>query len=354
MNPEQAWQSVLGQLQMEMPRASFDTWVRDTRAISIENGVMTIATRNGYARDWLESRLQSTVQRLLVGILNQSVSVQFVVEAIPEEELESADEEQQEVAIEPVQWLDYDKVVQPHKQVVVKGYLRRLGIEIGPKAIWLYIGFHQAAWQAHSSGIEIGAALHSRDVMHFSGLSFGAFWRLLRHKGIQAQLDGLVQRADQFQERKYHRGRDGRPHRTPVRYQVCMSPRLTRADALAVHSRLKSLLDHGTPLPEALRELLAAEHVTELLEPLDSIQATMPLNTVMDMACLEVGESYTPEIDRLAQELHRRIINSLGNIHITHYFITQTIHEHNLTPAQAWLITIARDMAYLNSNRRTA
>ena len=89
MNPEQAWQSVLGQLQMEMPRASFDTWVRDTQALSIEDGVMMVSTRNAYARDWLESRLQSTVQRLLVGILNQSVSVEFVIGDEPEEELES-------------------------------------------------------------------------------------------------------------------------------------------------------------------------------------------------------------------------------------------------------------------------
>ncbi|MBK8821864.1 MAG: hypothetical protein IPN58_04420, partial [Anaerolineales bacterium] len=51
------------------------------------------------------------------------------------------EDDEQEVAIEPVQWLDYDQIVQPHKQVVVKGYLRRLGMEIGPKAIWLYIGF---------------------------------------------------------------------------------------------------------------------------------------------------------------------------------------------------------------------
>ena len=35
MNVEQAWQSVLGQLQMEMPRASFDTWVRDTQSDQI-------------------------------------------------------------------------------------------------------------------------------------------------------------------------------------------------------------------------------------------------------------------------------------------------------------------------------
>ncbi len=79
MNAEQAWQSVLGQLQMEMPRASFDTWVRDTRILTYEEGVMTIAVRNAYARDWLENRLMSTVARLLAGMMNRSVEVRFVV-----------------------------------------------------------------------------------------------------------------------------------------------------------------------------------------------------------------------------------------------------------------------------------
>ena len=79
MNAEQAWQSVLGQLQMEMPRASFDTWVRDTKPVSYQNGTLIIGVRNAYARDWLESRLASTVSRLLVGIMNASVAVNFVV-----------------------------------------------------------------------------------------------------------------------------------------------------------------------------------------------------------------------------------------------------------------------------------
>ena len=79
MNFEQAWQSVLGQLQMEMPRASFDTWVRDTKPLSYQNGTLTIGVRNAYARDWLESRLASTVSRLLVGIMNASVAVNFIV-----------------------------------------------------------------------------------------------------------------------------------------------------------------------------------------------------------------------------------------------------------------------------------
>ncbi|MCI0611313.1 MAG: chromosomal replication initiator protein DnaA, partial [Anaerolineae bacterium] len=79
MNAEQAWQSVLGQLQMEMPRASFDTWVRDTKPVSYHNGTLTISVRNAYARDWLESRLTSTISRLLLGIMNVSVAVNFIV-----------------------------------------------------------------------------------------------------------------------------------------------------------------------------------------------------------------------------------------------------------------------------------
>src|SRR5512146_2626366 len=79
MNAEQAWQSVLSQLQMEMPRASFDTWVRDTKLVSYQDGILTIGVRNAYARDWLEARLVSTVNRLLIGILNGNASVKFVV-----------------------------------------------------------------------------------------------------------------------------------------------------------------------------------------------------------------------------------------------------------------------------------
>jgi hypothetical protein len=128
-----------------------------------------------------------------------------------------------------------------------------------------------------------------------------------------------------------------------------MTHRLTRADAQAVHSRLKMLMDKGTSVADALEELLSTEDVTELLCSTQSGPLHLQMNTVMEMARLEAGDSYSPEVDQLAQQLHRRIINSLGDIHITHYFITRTIREHNLTPAQAWLITIARDMAYLNS-----
>lgn len=85
LSPEQAWVSVLGQLQMEMPRASFDTWVRDTQVIDFKDDLLCIGARNAYARDWLESRLTSTINRVLIGILDGNVKVQFVVERLEDE-----------------------------------------------------------------------------------------------------------------------------------------------------------------------------------------------------------------------------------------------------------------------------
>jgi chromosomal replication initiator protein len=79
MDPQQAWQAVLGQLQMEMPKASFDTWVRSSELVTHEQEVFTIGVKNAYARDWLESRLTSTVARLLTGLLNAPQNVRFVV-----------------------------------------------------------------------------------------------------------------------------------------------------------------------------------------------------------------------------------------------------------------------------------
>lgn len=79
MNAHQAWQATHGQLQTEMPKAAFDTWVKNAEFISYEDGDFIIGVPNAYARDWLHSRLSSTVTRLLTGIMNRSVKVRFVV-----------------------------------------------------------------------------------------------------------------------------------------------------------------------------------------------------------------------------------------------------------------------------------
>ena len=69
MNAQQAWQATLGQLQMEMSKAAFDTWVRSANWSHHDKDTFTVGVQNAYARDWLESRLSSTVTRLLSGMM---------------------------------------------------------------------------------------------------------------------------------------------------------------------------------------------------------------------------------------------------------------------------------------------
>jgi chromosomal replication initiator protein len=97
MKAEQAWQAVLGQLELDMPKASYDTWVRNADIVSYEDNIFIIGVPNAYARDWLESRLSSKIKRLLSGILNRTVNVRFILwqpnsEKAAEESLTSLDE----------------------------------------------------------------------------------------------------------------------------------------------------------------------------------------------------------------------------------------------------------------------
>lgn len=79
MNAQQAWQATLGQLQMEMSKAAYDTWVRSAELVSYEQDVFTVGVPNAYARDWLESRLSSTVTRQLTGVMGKPQAVRFIV-----------------------------------------------------------------------------------------------------------------------------------------------------------------------------------------------------------------------------------------------------------------------------------
>ena len=79
MSAERLWQAALGQLQMEMPRATFDTWVRDAELLAHEDGAYIIGVQNAYARDWLEDRMLATVKRVLTGLAGRTVEVRFVV-----------------------------------------------------------------------------------------------------------------------------------------------------------------------------------------------------------------------------------------------------------------------------------
>jgi chromosomal replication initiator protein len=80
MNADQIWRAALGELQLQMTRPTFDTWLKNTRAISYEDGTLIVGVHSAYAKDWLENRLMSIIKRTLVGIVGRTVEARFVLD----------------------------------------------------------------------------------------------------------------------------------------------------------------------------------------------------------------------------------------------------------------------------------
>ncbi|MEP7198426.1 MAG: chromosomal replication initiator protein DnaA [Chloroflexota bacterium] len=81
-NPQHVWKAVLGELQIQMPRATFETWVKNTAVVSYEDGQFVIGVPNTYAVEWLENRLLGTLKRHVANVMRRSVDLRFVVKPI--------------------------------------------------------------------------------------------------------------------------------------------------------------------------------------------------------------------------------------------------------------------------------
>lgn len=80
MDAYQVWQATLGQLQLQLERPTFDTWVRDTRALSYEDGVLVVGVHNAFAQSYLEGRMYGDIQRTASAVARRTVTLRFVVQ----------------------------------------------------------------------------------------------------------------------------------------------------------------------------------------------------------------------------------------------------------------------------------
>ena len=84
MDARQVWRAALGELQVSLSPANFETWLRDTELVDVEEQRFRIAVPNGFAKDWLESRYRSLISQTLARIVGYSVQVEFVIGPTPE------------------------------------------------------------------------------------------------------------------------------------------------------------------------------------------------------------------------------------------------------------------------------
>jgi chromosomal replication initiator protein len=99
MDAKQVWRAALGELQVSLSPANYETWLRDTALVSVDEQRFRVAVPNGFARDWLESRYRSLISQTLARIVGYSVQVDFEVVPQPSQAAEAV--VAQPVRVEP-------------------------------------------------------------------------------------------------------------------------------------------------------------------------------------------------------------------------------------------------------------
>src|SRR5687767_2254613 len=84
MDAKQVWRAALGELQVSLSPANFETWLRDTQLVDVDDQRFRIAVPNGFSKDWLETRYRSLISQTLARIVGYSVQVEFIVGPAPE------------------------------------------------------------------------------------------------------------------------------------------------------------------------------------------------------------------------------------------------------------------------------
>lgn len=77
---EEKWRTALGELELQMTKATFATWVKPLVASSLENDILTLDAPNGYIKDWVENRLHTPIERTMSGIMGCPIKLVVTVE----------------------------------------------------------------------------------------------------------------------------------------------------------------------------------------------------------------------------------------------------------------------------------
>ncbi|HEX9495796.1 MAG TPA: chromosomal replication initiator protein DnaA [Candidatus Limnocylindria bacterium] len=77
-NLKELWRAALGELQLAMPKANYDTWFKETYVVSEEDDVFCIGVPNAFAREWLDNKYRSQVRSSLQRLVGRTVDVRFI------------------------------------------------------------------------------------------------------------------------------------------------------------------------------------------------------------------------------------------------------------------------------------
>src|SRR5690606_19904278 len=78
-NIDELWEITLKKIEEKVSKPSFETWLKNTRADSIEKNTLIITAPNEFARDWLENQYTDLVSDIITEITGSTLNIKFII-----------------------------------------------------------------------------------------------------------------------------------------------------------------------------------------------------------------------------------------------------------------------------------
>jgi hypothetical protein len=354
-SPQKAWQAAIANLEMDMSRAAFSTWVKPTHLVDFSDDTFVIGCMNSYGREWLENRLTTTLQRFLMGVMNREVKVRFVV---CDQEIDDGDDLTQEVDPDqedsqdsPIEFnIHYSSIrnylIEPSRVVRLPVYYLRWLPYVGSQMIFLIMALWQEYYLASGGKARKGSckvAVRAERICQWAGISRAQFFRLLQPG---SSLGWFARKIDTDHEVDK---RSGRAKKSSNKYELFESP-LTPGDA----EDLKTFfLAHGIQdSPQSALQLAINANPKDILHyparlPQEEFDKMIPhYQTVQDVIWELIGHRLDGELGTLADQLADRLLGQGDFILVTWYFLKNWLPV--LGADAAMFVLVLRNLCYFN------
>jgi len=79
MDLDQIWQSTLGEMEIQLSRANFATWLKDSKLIDKRDGTLFVSLPNNFAKEWVENKYHKNILGVIRNLDGSVKKIEFVV-----------------------------------------------------------------------------------------------------------------------------------------------------------------------------------------------------------------------------------------------------------------------------------
>ena len=79
MDPRELWKAALGEIQLNISKANFLTWFKDTFIIEQKDNIVSIGVPSNFAKEWLENKYHKTILQALNHLNPNILKVEYIV-----------------------------------------------------------------------------------------------------------------------------------------------------------------------------------------------------------------------------------------------------------------------------------